>query len=121
MKLEFNTKNVNDDENTIYLLDEPGSYLHTYAQQKLCKKLLNLSKGNKVLYCTHTHYLLDPDIIPLNTVHIASKTSAGEVSLHTCNDYPDKNRGVVSAFQPIQDALGIRPFNLIFHLKDFCW
>jgi len=61
MKLEFNPKIVQGNtDGTIYLLDEPGSYLHASAQSKLCNKLRMLAKTNKVIYCTHSHYLLNP-------------------------------------------------------------
>ena len=40
MKLEFNPKVVeNSDVDAIYLLDEPGSYLHATAQSKLAAKV----------------------------------------------------------------------------------
>jgi len=39
MKLEFNPKIVGNQAHSIFLLDEPGSYLHAFAQRKLCQKL----------------------------------------------------------------------------------
>jgi predicted ATP-dependent endonuclease of OLD family len=114
MKLEFNDKTLEESSGAIYLLDEPGSYLHPYAQNKLCKKLINLSNDNNVIYCTHTHYLLDPEVIPLNTIHIAEKSNFGAVSLQKFNGYDRSNRGLQSAFQPIFDALYLKPFNLSF-------
>jgi predicted ATP-dependent endonuclease of OLD family len=117
MKVEFNPKVTGDRRNTIYLLDEPGSYLHPFAQNKLCKKLLDISKNNKVIYCTHTHYLLDPDIIPLNTIHISSKNDYGKITLEKCNTYSNPSKGIQSAFQPIFDALYLKPFSLDFTFK----
>ena len=43
MKLEFNPKINGESKNTVYLLDEPGSYLHYTAQEKLCQKLVDVS------------------------------------------------------------------------------
>jgi predicted ATP-dependent endonuclease of OLD family len=117
MKLEFNDKTLEGSSDSIYLLDEPGSYLHPYAQNKLCKKLINLSKDNKVIYCTHTHYLLDPEVIPLNTIHIAEKSDFGAIRLQKFNGYERSNKGLQSAFQPIFDALYLKPFNLDFTFK----
>lgn len=117
MKLEFNPKFMDERKNTVYLLDEPGSYLHPFAQNKLCKKLLDLSKDSIVIYCTHTHYLLDPDIIPLNTIHIASKTDFGKIKFEKCNNYSQHSNNLQSAFQPIFDALYLKPFNLDFTFK----
>lgn len=117
MKLEFNPKFMDDRKDTVYLLDEPGSYLHPFAQNKLCKKLLDISKESTVIYCTHTHYLLDPEIIPLNTIHIATKNDFGKIKFEKCNSYSRHSNNLQSAFQPIFDALYLKPFNLDFTYK----
>ncbi len=120
MKLYFNPKVRSlEDKDTIYLLDEPGSYLHAIAQTKLCKKLAELSRENKVIYCTHSHYLLDPEIIPLNNIKVADKNKSGSVtlkSIHAINyeTTPEKK----NAFQPIWDALRLKPFNLDITTKN---
>lgn len=112
MKLEFNPKVNGSENNAIYLLDEPGSYLHPFAQQKLCKKLKELSSHHKVIYCTHTHYLLDPNVIPLNTIRIADKSSSGNVTLVLCTEFPATKRKSITAFQPLYDALQLQPLPL---------
>ena len=110
MKLEFNPKVVSDDgRNTVYLLDEPGSYLHASAQSRLCRKLKFLSERNRVIYCTHSHYLLNPEVIPLSSIHVADKDTHANVSLTPIHEYhhhvPER-----LAFQPVLDALHIKPF-----------
>jgi len=51
MKLHFNpSKRYSRDKDTIYLLDEPGSYLHSTAQ----KNLLVVSQEQKVEYICYT-------------------------------------------------------------------
>ncbi len=113
MKLEFNPKLVSqDDRNTIYLLDEPGSYLHASAQTRLCGKLRNLSDRNRVIYCTHSHYLLDPEKIPLSSIFIADKDGSRNVSLIPIYEFQGNVTETRSAFQPVLDALKIRPFVL---------
>lgn len=113
MKLEFNPKIVSqDDRNTIYLLDEPGSYLHASAQTKLCAKLKNLSEKNRVVYCTHSHYLLDPEKIPLSNIFVADKDGSGNINLISIYNYKGNITETRSAFQPVLDALRIRPFVL---------
>ena len=112
MKLEFNPKIVsNDGSNAIYLLDEPGSYLHATAQVRLCKKLRKLSEKNTVIYCTHSHYLLDPEIIPLKSIKITSKNDSKEIVLSSIYNYAGQDK---STFQPIYDALEIKPFGLTY-------
>jgi predicted ATP-dependent endonuclease of OLD family len=114
MKLEFNPKirGGEEDRYTIYLLDEPGSYLHSRAQSKLCEKLRQLSNDNIVIYCTHSHYLLDPEIIPINNIQIVEKDDEGKIALvpiHESKSNITERRG---AFQPIIDALEVKPFTL---------
>lgn len=113
MKLYFNPKvrSLND-KDTIYLLDEPGSYLHAIAQTKLCNKLAELSQENKVIYCTHSHYLLDPEIIPINNIKVADKNDSGAVILKTIHSYNEDDPQKRNAFQPIWDALKLKPYEL---------
>jgi len=82
MKLEFNPKVIQSgDVDAIYVLDEPGSYLHASAQERLCRKLRYLSATNHVIYCTHSHHLLNPEVVPLSAVRVAEKSREGAVSL----------------------------------------
>lgn len=110
MKLEFNPKIVADGKNTIYLLDEPGSYLHASAQRKLCAKLRQLSEKNRVIYCTHSHYLLDPEQIPITTITVADKDGNGSIRLLPLYEFSDTKTTRRSAIQPVIDALEIKPF-----------
>lgn len=114
MKLEFNPKIRGDEEDryTIYLLDEPGSYLHSRAQSKLCEKLSQLSDDNIVIYCTHSHYLLDPEIIPINNIQIVEKDNTGNIVLVPINESKGNITERRGAFQPIIDALEVKPFTL---------
>lgn len=75
MKLKFNPRYKNDIENSIFLLDEPGSYLHSAAQVELLQELKSISESNYIIYCTHSQFLLDPTIIKLGSVRIADKNS----------------------------------------------
>ena len=121
MKLEFNPKiRSMDDKDTIYLLDEPGSYLHSSAQAKLCEKLAALSKNNVVIYCTHSHYLLDPDRIPLSYIKIAQKSGGGSIKLVSLLEYKDDQKEKRLAIQPIIDALKIKPFITDFNFEHLC-
>lgn len=103
VKLKYNPKYISSYEGAIYLLDEPGSYLHASAQEELLKSLQKISETNKVLYCTHSQYLLSPDIININHIKIASKNS-GEIKLENFGEYKDSNKNF-SALNPLFDAL----------------
>ena len=111
MKIQFNPKQ-NRNNNTIFLLDEPGSYLHETAQNELCKKLLEISKEEGVvIYCTHSPQLLNPSYIPLSTINIVSKTKS-KVSCVPISSYKTRSTQT-TAFQPIYEALQIPEFKLI--------
>ncbi len=121
MKLEFNPKKRSSyDRDTIYLLDEPGSYLHSSAQEKLCEKLVRLSRSNKVIYCTHSHHLLNPEIIPLNSIKIAQKGSSGRIDLINFSEYKNPKSTKRLAIQPIIDALQIKPFLMNLDYNKIC-
>ena len=113
MKLEFNPKAIGSGGiDSIYVLDEPGSYLHGLAQERLCKKLKMLSDKNYVVYCTHSHHLLNPKVIPLNSIQIADKSRLGNVSIHPIYEHTGTIKGERAAYQPLIDALQLRPLAL---------
>ncbi|MED4040373.1 ATP-dependent nuclease [Niallia taxi] len=45
---------------SLILIDEPGLYLHATAQKDMLKILEKISKKHKVLFSTHSPYLLNP-------------------------------------------------------------
>ena len=107
MKLEFNPKIAGNRKDTIYLLDEPGSYLHAAAQEKLCAKLKAIStKYGKVIFCTHSHHLLDPEQIPINSIMIVEKSANKNISLTPLPRY-STSREKVTPLQPVFEALQI--------------
>ncbi len=70
LKYNFHYKN----SGALFLLDEPGSNLHSTAQQGLLNKLSELSKQqNPIIFGTHSEDLLDPDIINVACVKIAKR------------------------------------------------
>lgn len=51
----------NQDE-LLYLLDEPASNLHPTAQKKILQTLKQLGEGNsRLIYTTHSHFLINPE------------------------------------------------------------
>ena len=112
MKLEFNPKISGSKKDTIFLLDEPGSYLHSTAQEKLCNKIKTISeKEGNVIYCTHSHHLLNPDYIPLNKIYIVEKDKTKNIKAIPLPKAGFKRENI-SAYQPIMDALQIPAFDL---------
>lgn len=111
MKVRFNPKYIGDIKDTIFLLDEPGSYLHEFAQSGLCKRLKDISeKEGNVIYCTHSPRLLDVAYIPLNNILIVSKKD--EIIVTNISNYNQKTRKN-TALQPVYDALLLPEYKLI--------
>jgi len=111
MKLEFNPKIAGNMKDTIFLLDEPGSYLHSTAQKKLCKKIKEISEKNgNVIYCTHSHHLLNPEIIKINQIYIVEKNKNKNI-IATPLAKMTLKKEIINAYQPISDALQIPIFD----------
>lgn len=102
VKLKFNPNYKGVLENSIFLLDEPGSYLHSSAQSELLKELHLVSEKNTIIYCTHSQYLLNPDVIKIGSIKIAEKNAAN-IKLSNFGEFKTTNdRGALS---PIYQAL----------------
>jgi hypothetical protein len=113
MKLEFNPKVAGSKKDTIYLLDEPGSYLHPAAQEKLCAKLKDISqKEGVVMFCTHTHHLLNPEYIPLNSIYIVEKDKTKNIKATPLPQVKPTQKNQ-SAYQPLYEAMQVPALNFI--------
>ena len=108
MKLKFNPKYQKEASGAIYLLDEPGSYLHATAQEKLLKELAEISNTNTILYCTHSHHLLDPDTINIGKTRIVKKDGGYIEVIPYGSAAVEKSQGALSPlFQALQMRTGI--------------
>ena len=102
VKLKFNPNYKESLENPIFLLDEPGSYLHSSAQVELLKELKIVSLKNTIIYCTHSQYLLNPDVIKLGSIKIAEKLKS-KITLINYGEY--KSKKDMGALSPVYQAL----------------
>lgn len=105
MKLKFNPKYQDVHTGAIYLLDEPGSYLHSSAQEELLKELEEISKTNTIMYCTHSQHLLDPSIINIGQTRIVSKEDGAIRVIPFGSAATDNYQG---ALTPLFNALHLR-------------
>ena len=107
MKIKYNPKSSGSNNDIIYLLDEPGSYLHSVAQEKLCNMIKNISnKDGKVIYCTHTHHLLDPRYIPPKYIYIVQKDKDKKIRLSKITEIKTDLKKMTE-LQPVYEALGV--------------
>ena len=113
MKTKYNPKSTEEDINNIFLLDEPGSYLHFSAQDQLCEKIREISNKNAiVIYCTHSHHMLNLNYIPLNTMYIVEKPNT-KIKLCRATEVKTKTTKI-NALQPIYEAINIPLFDRYF-------
>ena len=111
-KTLYSPKQSREKGSTLFLLDEPGSYLHAQAQTMLCKKINEISQSEgTVIYCTHTPQLLNPEYIPTNNVIIATKKAKKGITIETISTHKGKSKD--THLQPIYDALQIPEYSSI--------
>lgn len=97
----------NDRENPIlFLLDEPGVYLHVNAQKKILELFQDLTKNeNQVIYTTHSPYMInDEEILNIRAIQKNDK----EIT-EIYNNVYDQNLSKISkmdTLSPIIQAIG---------------
>ncbi|MCP5374876.1 MAG: ATP-binding protein, partial [Rickettsiaceae bacterium] len=54
------TFRMSRNSNTLFLLDEPASNLHTSVQEEITQLIIELTNECQMIYTTHSPYMLDP-------------------------------------------------------------
>lgn len=111
--------------NTLFLLDEPASNLHSIAQTQLMDSFPRItSGGNMLMYSTHSHYLINPKwldqsfIISNSAVDYddvsGKRSSSGktEISAQKYRTFVGSNPDKITYFQPVLDKLQVVPSRL---------
>ena len=103
-------------KNVLFLFDEPASNLHPTAQAKLLDSFEKLTSKCKVLYTTHSHYMINPKWLEgtyvvknegLNYQEDEDKYSSKKtnIKLEQYRQFVIKNPDQTTYFQPILDLL----------------
>jgi len=106
-------------KNVFFLLDEPASNLHPSAQTQL---LNSFSKLSKVIYTTHSHYLINPMWLE-NTFVVKNEAidyskeedynfKKTKITIHKYREFAVKYPNQSNYFQPILEVLDYAPSNL---------
>jgi predicted ATPase len=116
---EFRKNRVSDSGETLFLLDEPASNLHSTAQKKLLTKFSDLAKNSCLIYTTHSHHLVNPKWI--GGAYIVKNNA---IDYKRSFDFDSKNTDIKAIpfrqfvashpnqkdyFQPVLDALDYQP------------
>ncbi|MDO5069821.1 MAG: AAA family ATPase [Neisseria zoodegmatis] len=115
----------NSNKQTLFLLDEPASYLHARAQQALLDSFPRITEdGSQIIYSTHSHYLINPHW--LEQAYIVSNDAIDneslddkikkniEISIHKYRRYVNDNPTKTTYFQPVLDKLNVSVSKLDF-------
>lgn len=105
--------------NALFLFDEPASNLHPSAQTELLK---SFEKLPKVIYTTHSHYLINPKWLE-NTFVIKNEAIDYEneeaynskntnIKISRYREFAVKHPHQSNYYQPILEVLDYRPTNL---------
>jgi len=119
---EFRKVRSEDPGETIFLLDEPAYNLHSTAQKILLKIFAQLADKSKLIYTTHSHYLIEPTWLGgAYIIRNLAMDYENEVDFEESNtniavvpyrqfvaQHPDQS----TYFQPILDALDYQPSKL---------
>lgn len=108
LKTTFNHSSLSNKYN-IYLLDEPGCYLHSSAQNGLCEILRDFGKSDQIIvYNTHSEHLLDEQFIP--ATRVAFKDKNGSIALVHFSEYKSSSSDLkFDALAPLRNAFRISP------------
>ena len=103
------------EERFLYLIDEPGSYLHNSAQTVLLDALVSLAQSHPVIYSTHSEFLLDPEKININNIQIVQKEDHAIKLIPLSNASTKRHEGALST---LYNALRMRiPLETIMNKK----
>jgi predicted ATP-dependent endonuclease of OLD family len=103
--LIFLVESEDSHEDSILLLDEPGSSLHPIAQRDLSAFFDNLSQTNQMLYTTHSPFLVDPD--QLDRVKAVFIDEAGTTKVSPDLKAGENHRSHTQSIYPVYAALGL--------------
>lgn len=108
------------ERNVVYLLDEPGIFLHVNAQKELLSLFQDLSeKGNQIVYTTHSPYMLDLRDEGVHRIRAVVKDKEGFTHIYkTAYDArisPDSQEDTLA---PIINAIGMNLNDTFGPTKD---
>jgi predicted ATP-dependent endonuclease of OLD family len=116
---EFRKNRRTDIGETLFLLDEPASNLHSTAQKKLLSKFTDLVENSRLIYTTHSHHLINPSW--LNGAYIVTNSAINyknefdfegketNIKATIYKQFVVENAKQPDYFQPILDTLDHQP------------
>ena len=108
------------ERNVLYLLDEPGTSLHVNAKKELLNLFAHLvSKGNQVVYTTHSPYMLNIEREGLHRIRAITKSADGYTRIYkTAYDPRIAPNSQQDTLTPVVSALGMNLKDTFGPAKD---
>jgi predicted ATP-dependent endonuclease of OLD family len=117
MQILFSPYEKKENKGTIFLLDEPGLYLHPSAQTSLLRKIVeivNKDKNKTLIYTTHSQYMLkmDSDYMNVKDIYITEKNKEKFITLQKVENYEgEMGYDKRTVLEPLYEALHIPEIN----------
>jgi energy-coupling factor transporter ATP-binding protein EcfA2 len=110
-------------KDTLLLLDEPASNLHSTAQQRLLQRFAALSSSVTLMYATHSHHLIDPKRLEsayvirnrglvIGDEELNFKNASTKIEAIPYRQFVANHSDQTAYFQPALDVLEFRPSKL---------
>lgn len=93
------TAHASEENPPVILVDDPGLYLHAKAQEDILNKFEDVAETSKILYTTHSPYLIDTQ--KLNRVWLVIKKEPDGTKIEKLHAGADKD-----TLMPILTAMG---------------
>lgn len=124
---EFRKNRATDIGETLFLLDEPASNLHSTAQRKLLAKFEELTDKSRLIYTTHSHHLINPRFLSgtyiVKNLAIDYKNdtdfvvNSTDIDVTLYKKFVSENPDQQDYYQPVLDALDHQP-GLLEKIED---
>lgn len=120
---EFRKNRLQEWWETLFLLDEPASNLHSTAQKNLLKTFWKLTDKCKLIYTTHSHHLINPTWLQSAYIvynqaiknpweDLDFNESMTDIKLKVYKQFVAEHPNDQTYFQPILDSLEYQPSHL---------
>lgn len=103
------------DKGVMFLIDEPGTYLHETAQSTLSKELNSMLDNNYMIFSTHYYSMLNLKEIELNRIYIVERNTQSIIATKA-TDY--KGYSDESKKSPILPILNAFRKTVIDYIRD---
>lgn len=98
---------IDNNRSTLYLLDEPGVYLHVKAQKELLQYFNHLcDDGNQVIYTTHSPFMIDNNNV--YNIRAVEKDEYGNSKIYkSIYNHQLSEKSKMETLSPLIEAFGM--------------